>query len=142
MSRLLVRNHPFPTLADFVFQTGARENRLPRTPGPWIPPVNILELEKSFSIEMAAPGFRREAFQIQVQENQLVISGQDPGAETAAGRYTRREYACHAFRRVFNLPDTVETGKISAAYTDGILRVELPKKEQSPDSGQRLIPVE
>lgn len=110
------------------------------------PKVNIVEHEGQFELQLALPGMRKEDFQIDLQEDTLTIRGEqrqecDCPSE-AKGEYLRREFGLYSFSRSFSLPDTVDTEGVKASYTDGVLRVELPKREVAPEQGRRAIAVE
>ncbi|WP_129715754.1 Hsp20/alpha crystallin family protein [Pedobacter sp. SYP-B3415] len=96
------------------------------------PQVNISETEQAYHIEVAAPGLKKEDFQVTVNESVLSVSvdKKTEQAEEAKG-YTRKEFTFSSFRRSFNLPETADESQISAAYTDGILNITIGKKEES-----------
>lgn len=96
------------------------------------PAVNVLEGENEFKIELAAPGLKKEDFKINLENNVLTISAQqEQKNEENTEKYTRKEFSFNSFRRAFTLPNTVDGEQINAAYTDGVLKVELPKKEDA-----------
>lgn len=98
--------------------------------------VNIKEVKDSYIIEVAAPGFTKENFSIKVEGNMLAISGnQSETTENTAEKFTRKEFSFSSFTRNFTLPKTVEAGKITATYENGILLVTLPKKEEAKENG-------
>jgi len=94
------------------------------------PAVNISENDKSYSLEVVAPGFQKENFKLKVDDDVLTISAESKSESTEEGKekeYTRREYSYNSFTRSFRLPENVNDENISAAYKDGILNIELPK---------------
>jgi HSP20 family protein len=94
------------------------------------PAVNIKEDDASFTIEMAAPGKKKEDFSVSLDKSILTISSEKKEEkEEKQEKYTRREYSYTAFKRSFTLPETVSQDEISASYVDGILNVVIPKKE-------------
>lgn len=97
------------------------------------PPVNVKELEKNFELEVAAPGYQKEDFKVEVEENMLKISAEKKEEHKEEdGKYSRREFNYHAFSRTFHLPEnTVEAGNITAKYESGILYVSIPKKVEA-----------
>lgn len=97
---------------------------------PTLPAVNVREDEQAFHLEVAAPGFKKEDFNIELVQNRLTVSAKQENktAETAE-KYTRREFGFNTFSRSFRLPKNVDAGQISATYTDGILNIDLPKIE-------------
>lgn len=96
-----------------------------------LPAVNISEDEKSYSLEIVAPGFKKEDFRLKVEDDILTISAETRSErkEENGREYTRREYSYSSFTRSFNLPDNVKDDKITAVYQEGILRLELPKSK-------------
>lgn len=100
------------------------------------PAINVLENNTEYSVEVAAPGMRKEDFNIQINEdNDLVISmekkvsneehtNKDKDNDT---RYLRREFSYSRFQQALILPDDVDKTKISAKMENGILTISLPK---------------
>ncbi|WP_266368224.1 Hsp20/alpha crystallin family protein [Tellurirhabdus rosea] len=105
------------------------------------PAVNIREDEKAYHLEVAAPGYKKEEFSINVLLNRLTISArQEEKKEEASGTFTRREFGFSSFERSFQLPKHVNSDEIQATYTDGILTVTVPKVEvKQPEAKQIAI---
>ena len=98
------------------------------------PSANVTESKDAFKVELAAPGFDKSHFSLQVEKDQLIISAQREAKtedEAATERYVRREFRYDAFKRSFKLPQTVNQDSIAAVYNNGILSVTLPKKEEA-----------
>lgn len=99
-----------------------------------IPAVNVKETNSAFELEMAAPGMNKQDFRIGLENNLLVISAQqekNSEENKEDGSYSRKEFSYQAFKREFKLPENmVNEDDISASYTDGILHITVPKKEQ------------
>ena len=96
------------------------------------PAVNIAETENEFEIELAAPGLSKEDFKISVEKNILTVSAEKKTeAEGTDKKYSKKEFSYNAFTRTFTLPETVDYAKIDAAYTDGILKLNIAKKEEA-----------
>jgi len=116
-----------------------------KSSGATLPAVNVKETNDAFCIEVAAPGMKRENFKVELQNDMLTISSelQDQHDENGQhGDYTRKEFSYQSFQRSFSLPENrVEGGKISARYTDGILQVMVPKREEAKVKPPRLISV-
>lgn len=106
-----------------------------------LPAVNIIENEKGYRIELAAPGMGKEDLQVSINENdELVVSFEKhdekhENAETheKRGTYLRREFSFGSFRQSFVLPEDVEKQDIAASMENGVLVVELPKKDLSKE---------
>jgi HSP20 family protein len=93
-----------------------------------IPAVNIKEEEKSFLLELAAPGLKKEDFKINVEKNLLTISSEvKTENEEKSESYTRKEFSFNSFSRSFKISENIMVDDISANYEDGILKVNLPK---------------
>jgi HSP20 family protein len=94
------------------------------------PPVNVLNGPKDILVECDMAGVPREDVDLSITAETLVIKGvKKPPAEEDAVRYQRRERGCGDFNRTIVLPDRVDTERISASLTDGILTVRLPKSQ-------------
>lgn len=97
-------------------------------------PVNIRESENSYEMELIAPGLRKQDFRLNISGDTLTVSfehSEENNSEDADGKWLKREYKKQAFARSFNLDDTVDAGSIRARYEDGILRLQIPKKENA-----------
>jgi HSP20 family protein len=94
------------------------------------PSVNVKESDKDYRIELAAPGMKREDFNIELQNNVLTISTEkkEQKEEKLEGKFLRKEFSYRAFQRSFALPENCEKDNIKATYTDGILNITLNKK--------------
>jgi HSP20 family protein len=95
-------------------------------------PVNVRETDKSYELELIAPGLRKEDFKVNVSGDLLTVSFQhqeENQEENKSGGWLRKEYKKQSFSRSFNLDDTLDANNITARYSDGILYLELPKKE-------------
>ena len=108
-----------------------------------IPAVNIKESNEGFTIEMLAPGMNKADFKIEIDKNQLIISAQKQSqTENDSENYHRREFSFESLRRTFTLPENiVDTDKINANYTDGILYLNIPKKEEALPKPVKLIEI-
>lgn len=118
----------FTDVFDSVFNDSILTDRLINH----FPAVNIAETDGNFQIELAVPGFKKEDFKISIDKNVLSISTEKKNEEVQEGKkFSKREFSYAAFTRSFNLPETVDYNKIDAAYTDGILKLTVAKKEES-----------
>jgi HSP20 family protein len=100
--------------------------------GSSLPKVNIMETNDEFKVEMAAPGMNKNDFHVELDNDMLTIhaelSSENKDENTS---FTKREFSYQSFKRSFYLPNTVEADKIKARYKDGILSLEIPKKEEA-----------
>ncbi len=96
------------------------------------PAANIIENTDSFQLEIAAPGMNKEDFKINLENNILTISVEVEDLKNEEGKnYTRKEFHYGSFARSFTLPKTIDMEKIQADYSNGILKIDLPKKEEA-----------
>lgn len=90
--------------------------------------VNVKEDDSAFHLEVAAPGLNKNEFKVNVNGNKLTVAYQHETSEAEKnGNFTRHEFAQTSFERSFQLPKNVNADLIQAAYTDGILKLDLPK---------------
>lgn len=107
-----------------------------------LPAVNIKESANQYNIEFAAPGFNKNDFKINIEENILTISAEKKQEKKETkDHYTRKEFSFNSFSRSFTLPQTVNTDKVEAKYVDGILKLNINKKEQSKSSPKKEIKI-
>jgi len=97
----------------------------------FVPKVDILENEKAFELQFAAPGLNKEDFNIEVKNNLLTVSGERKFTnETKEKNYHSIETQFGSFSRSFTLPENVDSNKINAVYNNGILGLTIPKDEK------------
>lgn len=148
--KLARRNAPtfgqFPGLGNLVNEILNEE--LPSTlrsnfnRGMTLPKVNIKESPESFEVQMAVPGFKKDNFNISIENEELLISAEVKEDKEGTGEeFTRREFSYASFQRSFVLPETIDGDKIKARYEEGILSVMLPKKEEAKPKPARTIKV-
>jgi HSP20 family protein len=95
-----------------------------------LPAVNVSENDKNFMVDVVAPGFKKDDFKISVDEDMLTISAEAKKESTDEGvEYNRREYSYSSFTRSFCLPDNAKGDNIEANYSDGVLKLTIPKNE-------------
>jgi HSP20 family protein len=101
--------------------------------------ANIEENDSSFIISLYAAGLVKSNFKISVTNNVLTIAYQTPQTDQPGqSRYTYQEYEPGSFERSFQLNEKVLTDQISAAYTDGVLKVTLPKDPEANKPAQEV----
>jgi HSP20 family protein len=97
-----------------------------------VPAANISEDKDNYLISLAAPGLLKEDFHIDLEGDMLTISCEkEERKEEKTGKETRHEYNFTSFSRSFTLPEEVMMEKIGATYADGILSIQLPKKDEA-----------
>jgi HSP20 family protein len=103
------------------------------------PAVNIAETENEFQIELAAPGLKKEDFKINVDKNILSVSADKKAENVEEGKkFSKREYSYSSFTRSFTLPEVADQTKIEAEYTDGILKLNVAKKEEAKAQAREI----
>ncbi len=109
-----------------------------------LPSVNIKENTDAFSVEVAAPGFDKGDFNLELNHDLLTISSEKKVEnETKEGeQFTKREFSYQSFSRSFTLPHTADGDKIEASYENGILKVQIPKKEEAKPKPSRTIEIQ
>lgn len=96
-----------------------------------VPAVNIKEDKDNFLVSLAAPGMKKDDFQIDMEGNMLSISCEkEETKEEKEVKFNRKEYNYTSFCRSFTIPEDVNKEKIEAKYEDGVLKLVLPKKEE------------
>ena len=95
------------------------------------PAINVIEDEKNYKVEVAAPGMNKEDFKINVtDDNYLVLTMEKKNEskdEDKKRKYLRREFSYHKFEQSLALPEDVNKDDINATVHDGILTIEIPK---------------
>ena len=131
----LIRQSNWPTFGSSMLSDFFDDDRF----SPWfrnsnVPAVNVKETDKTFEVEVAAPGFNKKDFNISVDSGLLTVSAERrEEKEKKDDNYTRREFGYASFSRAFNLPTNTNEEDISAKYEDDILRLSIAKKA-APDT--------
>jgi HSP20 family protein len=109
-----------------------------------LPAVNIMENSDEFLIDVAAPGMKKEQIKVDYENGRLTISSEmkEEKKEKSKGKYTRREFSYMSFQRSFSIPENLVDGdKIQATYNEGILHINLPKREEIRPKPARQIQI-
>ena len=109
------------------------------------PAINVKESDKSYTVELAAPGMKKEDFNVHINdEGNLMIkmeSKNEKKEEDKTTRYLRREFSYTKFEQTLILPDDVKREDISARVDNGVLTVELPKVVEEKVKVSRQIDI-
>jgi len=125
------RNAVNPFFSD-VFQSLLNDSQVSDRLINKTPAVNIAETENQFEIELAAPGLSKEDFKINIDKNVLSVSADKKAENVEEGKkYSKKEYTYTSFVRSFTLPEIADSTKIDAEYIDGILKLNVAKKEEA-----------
>jgi HSP20 family protein len=106
-----------------AFQTVPNVKQVQNT---YRPAVNVLNDEQAYTIQLAVPGYDREAIQIELEKGVLFVKGEERQTE---GNYSRKEFKTSAFERRFQLPEDADPNLIEARQENGVLTILLPKME-------------
>lgn len=151
MNPLMRTNNTLPSLIETsasAFRFGRDMNDLLATNAPSmhaLPAVNVVEHQDGFRIEVAAPGLKKEDFKLNLNHTNLTISAyresQREEGEQNGEKYTRREFSYSSFQRTFTLPSSVDADNIQATYADGVLKIDVPKREEAKVKPPRQIEI-
>lgn len=149
MNPLMRTNNNLPSLIENFFGRDMNDFFNANHAVSSVPAVNVLEHQDGFRIEVAAPGLKKEDFKLNLNHNNLTISAyqetrkddQTNEQSTDREKYTRREFSYSSFQRTFTLPTSVDADSIKASYIDGVLTIELPKREEAKVKPARQIEI-
>src|SRR5689334_2276122 len=114
----------------FTDMPGLFKNDFNQTIRDGFAPVNVKEYEKNYNIEVVAPGFEKTDFKVNIDQNILTISVEKINEEKdESEKQIRREYSYRSFKRSFTLDEKIDAANIDAKYVNGVLTLNLPKKE-------------
>jgi HSP20 family protein len=100
--------------------------------GAWAPSVDIYENKDQIVLEAELPGMKQEEFDLTIENNVITLRGERRFEKTdESDNYHRVERSYGSFTRSFTLPPTVSGEGAQAEYTNGVLRVTLPKREET-----------
>ncbi len=138
----IFRRHWMPGLMEDYSGNDYMNQRFTGAAAPTVPDVNVVETEKDYRIELAAPGLDKKDFNIDLQNDILTISSEKKDeSEEKDENFMRREFNYTSFRRSFTIPESVKSDDIKAKHENGILKVHIPKKEESIEKGPKQISI-
>lgn len=106
--------------------------------GSWVPPVDVAETQEKIIVRAEVPGMKQEEIQIEFENGLLSIRGERKLVKEEGVTFHRVERTFGNFSRSFTLPRTIDPEKISASYRDGVLQIEVPKKEEAKPKQIRI----
>ena len=144
----LVRTRPFRLAHDVDtlfaalprpsgYRFGFREGRL--APHAWLPRVDIIESDSSVTLRYELAGFRSEDLEVTLDDNLLTVRGTRSPVLPEGSTYSLQELAEGSFSRSIRVGEEVDSERVEATFSDGILEVVLRKR---PDVAPRSIPIE
>jgi HSP20 family protein len=132
MNQIFRSNHSFQDRVNQLFRdsfAGQGENSALTT---WAPSVDIYETENELVIKADLPDVSEKDLDVRIENNTLTVRGERKfDSQVSEDKYLRIERAYGGFSRSFSLPTTVDSESIRAAYQNGVLTVELPKRAES-----------
>ena len=125
-----------------VFNDFFYNNNMPKA-NATAPAINVLESDKDYTVELAAPGLCRDDFEVNIDnDGELTIKMEKKVSEKEQkAHYLRREFAYSKYEQTLILPEDVDKEKIGAKMSDGVLNITLPKLEQKTQKIARQIEV-
>lgn len=134
----LMRFDPYREMQAFqdrinrAFGNYGRGERQEENLGAWVPPVDIAEEKDRILITAELPGFQEDQISIQTENGMLTLTGERQFEKESGERnYHRVERSYGQFVRSFSLPNNVDREKIHATFSNGLLQIELPKREDA-----------
>ena len=104
-----------------------------------VPAANISESAEEYHIELAAPGLKKDQFKLRVDDQVLSIAVEQQQENSENNRrYNKREFSYTSFVRSFTLPESADDARISAEYSDGVLKIDVPKKEEAKSVSRQI----
>jgi HSP20 family protein len=104
-----------------------------------VPAVNISETAENYHLELAAPGLKKQDFKISLDRQVLHISVEQQNESSEDGkRFSKKEFSYTSFVRSFTLPELADHSRIEAAYEDGVLKVDIAKKEEAKMASRQI----
>ena len=104
-----------------------------------VPAVNISETAENYHLELAAPGLKKQDFKISLDRQVLNISVEQQNESSEEGkRFSKKEFSYTSFVRSFTLPELADHSRIEAAYEDGVLKVDIAKKEEAKMASRQI----
>jgi HSP20 family protein len=152
MSNLAKRNNllSLPSVSTFIDDFFSKNywdwaDKKISTFGSSLPSANLKETDKKIQIELAVPGMKKEDFKIEIDNNTLFISAEKEEEKEESKKndnYIRKEFSYQSFFRSFTLPEYIDDENIEANYKDGILHVEVAKKEGTKKKSGKKIEIQ
>ncbi len=103
------------------------------------PPVNISESGTGYHLDVAAPGLEKTDFIVKLDGTLLTISAtKTEEARDENSKNIRKEFSQKGFKRSFTIDEKIDAANIGAKYENGILKIDLPKKEETKQDSKEI----
>ena len=131
---------PFAEVADLYRQMdqvfgdffGPTPSGMAATEAIWSPLVDVHETKEGIQLQVELPGVKQEDIQVSIEGDTLTLKGERKReAEVKEDQYHRIERSYGRFVRTVLLPSVVDSSKVKATYRDGVLEIQLPKREEA-----------
>ena len=102
-------------------------------------PVNIKEVSSGYILDVAAPGFEKTDFKVNIDNNVLTVSAEKKSEEKVENeKQVRKEYSYRSFKRSFTIDDKIDATAVEASYVNGVLKLNLPKKAEVREAAKDI----
>lgn len=105
------------------------------------PATNIIEHDDRFELELSIPGFTKDAIEVNIDNDQLVVKAEVREKDKEMKNYRLREWSYKSFSKTFNLSDVIDQNSVDASYEAGILKITLHKKEEALPQPPKMIEI-
>ena len=139
MNLIRKQNSRFPSIMEEFFNNNWNTSILDYSNSK--PAVNVKEDDKSFTLQIAAPGINKNDFEISLENRVLSIEVVKKD-EHDVNDFTSKEFDYNSFKRSFSIPKSIELLKINASYINGILKINLPKNKEDQLQPKKFIRIE
>ena len=126
----------FDLMIDNIFNDGWNLQTVPRNNTH--PAIDIKESKNEYTIIADLPGFEKSNINLSIDEGYLTIKANEEKVSDSNGRYMLKERSMRNYSRTFSLPDNALESKVSAKYTDGTLRITIPKSKEINKNVKRI----
>lgn len=103
-----------------------------------MPPMNLIETNDGYRLELAVPGYSKEDFKINLDGHKLTVTLDKEKAEVEGETYYRKEFDYSKFSRKYNLPEAANLASIEAKYDNGLLKISIHKKEEAKNQSRDI----
>ncbi|MFS4416454.1 Hsp20/alpha crystallin family protein [Maribacter sp. 2307ULW6-5] len=143
MSLVKFRRRPWGNLVtpdffntDDFFNGGSWMNKMEE------PAMNVKENDNNFEIELAAPGYDKKDFEVNIDNGCLNIAAENSSSkEEEEDNYSRKEFSYTSFQKSLRLPESIKDEEVKATYKNGVLKFKLDKKEEAKKHSPKTVEI-